>query len=56
MEALGPYFRDTELIACHSFTFQDGGAGFKNAFEGSYTHPGKLSLAFYSGLFSYSGW
>ncbi|ELT89564.1 hypothetical protein CAPTEDRAFT_181312 [Capitella teleta] len=29
---------------------------FESAFEGTETHPGKISLAFYSGLFSYSGW
>jgi hypothetical protein len=29
---------------------------FQNAFEGSTTEPGRIALAFYSGLFSYSGW
>ncbi|XP_076449300.1 Y+L amino acid transporter 2-like [Babylonia areolata] len=29
---------------------------FQNAFEGSTTDPGHFALAFYSGLFSYSGW
>ncbi|CAH1795816.1 unnamed protein product, partial [Owenia fusiformis] len=29
---------------------------FDNAFEGSNTNPGSIALAFYSGLFSYSGW
>lgn len=27
-----------------------------NPFQGSQTSPGSLALAFYSGLFSYSGW
>ncbi|XP_059156686.1 large neutral amino acids transporter small subunit 2-like isoform X2 [Physella acuta] len=29
---------------------------FQNVFEGSTTQPGRIALAFYSGLFSYSGW
>lgn len=29
---------------------------FDNAFENSETDPGKLSVAFYSGIFSYAGW
>ncbi|KAK7114759.1 Y+L amino acid transporter 2-like isoform X2 [Littorina saxatilis] len=29
---------------------------FQNAFEGSTKEPGRFALAFYSGLFSYSGW
>lgn len=29
---------------------------FENAFENSETDPGKLSVAFYSGIFSYAGW
>jgi len=29
---------------------------FQAPFEGSTTEPGKYALAFYSGLFSYSGW
>ncbi|XP_012936951.2 large neutral amino acids transporter small subunit 2, partial [Aplysia californica] len=29
---------------------------FNQPFEGSTTEPGKIALAFYSGLFSYSGW
>ncbi|RUS92002.1 hypothetical protein EGW08_000215 [Elysia chlorotica] len=29
---------------------------FQAPFEGSATQPGKIALAFYSGLFSYSGW
>lgn len=29
---------------------------FENAFENTETDPGKLSIAFYSGIFSYAGW
>lgn len=29
---------------------------FNNTFEGSTTNPGKIAKAFYSGIFSYSGW
>ncbi|XP_018574726.1 Y+L amino acid transporter 2 [Anoplophora glabripennis] len=29
---------------------------FKNSFEGTTTNPGKIAKAFYSGIFSYSGW
>lgn len=29
---------------------------FDNAFQGTVTDPGRVSLAFYSGIFSYTGW
>lgn len=29
---------------------------FEGAFENTQTDPGKLSVAFYSGIFSYAGW
>lgn len=29
---------------------------FDNAFAGTTTNPGKIAKAFYSGIFSYSGW
>ncbi|KAI4472798.1 hypothetical protein M0802_016499 [Mischocyttarus mexicanus] len=29
---------------------------FENSFENSNTDPGKIAVAFYSGIFSYSGW
>ncbi|KAK9702741.1 Amino acid permease [Popillia japonica] len=29
---------------------------FQNAFEGTTTNPGRIAKAFYSGIFSYSGW
>lgn len=29
---------------------------FKDAFVNTETDPGKLSVAFYSGIFSYAGW
>uniref|UniRef100_A0A1Q3EZK6 Putative amino acid transporter n=2 Tax=Culex tarsalis TaxID=7177 RepID=A0A1Q3EZK6_CULTA len=33
-----------------------GTENFENAFENTETDPGKLSVAFYSGIFSYAGW
>lgn len=29
---------------------------FNNFWEGSVTDPGRIAVAFYSGIFSYSGW
>lgn len=29
---------------------------FNNAFAGTTSNPGKIAKAFYSGIFSYSGW
>lgn len=29
---------------------------FSNAFAGTTSNPGKIAKAFYSGIFSYSGW
>lgn len=29
---------------------------FENVFRGTTTNPGKIAKAFYSGIFSYSGW
>lgn len=29
---------------------------FSQPFEGSNTEPGKVAVAFYAGIFSYSGW
>lgn len=29
---------------------------FDNAFSGTTSNPGKIAKAFYSGIFSYSGW
>lgn len=29
---------------------------FDNAFVGTNSNPGKIAKAFYSGIFSYSGW
>lgn len=31
-------------------------SNFENSFEGTTTNPGKIAKAFYSGIFSYSGW
>nr|XP_019538394.1 Y+L amino acid transporter 2 [Aedes albopictus] len=33
-----------------------GTENFENAFENTETDPGKLAVAFYSGIFSYAGW
>lgn len=33
-----------------------GTENFDNAFENTETDPGKLAVAFYSGIFSYAGW
>ncbi|XP_022246073.1 large neutral amino acids transporter small subunit 2-like isoform X3 [Limulus polyphemus] len=37
------------VVICNTHNFQ-------NAFEGTTTEPGYIALAFYSGIFSYSGW
>ncbi|XP_075231240.1 solute carrier family 7 member genderblind [Lycorma delicatula] len=34
----------------------DDTSNFTNSFEGGTTDPGKIAVAFYSGIFSYSGW
>lgn len=36
--------------------FQGQTANFSDAFEATTTDPGKISIAFYSGIFSYAGW
>lgn len=54
------FFRNTEQLAmCHRiyyFVCTGSTESFENPFEGSTTDPGHFALAFYSGLFSYSGW
>lgn len=35
---------------------EGGMDNFENAFDGTETDPGKISVAFYSGIFSYAGW
>ncbi|XP_055535905.1 Y+L amino acid transporter 2 [Wyeomyia smithii] len=41
-------------VVCMSFS--GGTENFENAFENTETDPGKLAVAFYSGIFSYAGW
>lgn len=38
------------------YMFSEDTNNFKQPFLGSMTTPGSIALAFYSGLFSYSGW
>lgn len=33
-----------------------GFENFENAFDNSETEPGRIALAFYSGIYSYAGW
>ena len=47
------------LIMCtyHITHFFSGGhKNFENAFDYSSTEPGRICLAFYSGIYSYAGW
>uniref|UniRef100_T1E7M1 Putative amino acids transporter amino acids transporter n=1 Tax=Anopheles aquasalis TaxID=42839 RepID=T1E7M1_ANOAQ len=45
------------LVGIGWMALAEGGMdNFENAFEGTETDPGKLSVAFYSGIFSYAGW
>lgn len=46
--------------AKNSYDFYDNNLGhtenFEKPFDNTETDPGKLSIAFYSGIFSYAGW
>nr|CAD7425370.1 unnamed protein product [Timema monikensis] len=44
------------IIAGLSYLLMGNASNFENAFEGGSTDPGKIAVAFYSGIFSYSGW
>lgn len=45
------------IVAMGVWHLSDGNTEyFDKPFKGSETSPGLISLAFYSGLFSYSGW
>lgn len=51
-------FRYTLKVYKHSVKFKFIGhlENFEKPFENAETHLGKLSVAFYSGIFSYAGW
>ena len=38
------------------FSLGKGFENFENAFDNSETEPGRIALAFYSGIYSYAGW
>lgn len=38
------------------FLFKGHVENFDRPFDNTQTDPGKLSIAFYSGIFSYAGW
>ncbi|XP_015584755.1 Y+L amino acid transporter 2 [Cephus cinctus] len=44
------------IIAGLTWLMMGHAENFENAFEGTTTDPGKIAVAFYSGIFSYSGW
>ena len=44
----------THFSFCLLFT--GGYKNFDNAFQNTETSPGKICLAFYSGIYSYAGW
>ena len=43
-------------LLCRSFLFAGYTENFENAFEGTNTNPGSLSLAILDGYFAYKGW
>ena len=44
------------FIIIFSFLLGKGFENFENAFDNSETEPGRIALAFYSGIYSYAGW
>ncbi|KAK2586913.1 hypothetical protein KPH14_009846 [Odynerus spinipes] len=44
------------IMAGLTWLFMGHTENFENAFENTNTDPGKIAVAFYSGIFSYSGW
>nr|CAD7425371.1 unnamed protein product [Timema monikensis] len=44
------------FMNCYNIKQTRNTSNFENAFEGGSTDPGKIAVAIYSGLFSYSGW
>ncbi|XP_011496655.1 PREDICTED: Y+L amino acid transporter 2 [Ceratosolen solmsi marchali] len=44
------------ILAGLTWLFMGHTENFENAFEDTNTDPGKIAVAFYSGIFSYSGW
>ena len=46
----------TVTFRCKFHFFTGGYRNFSNAFDYSETSPGKICLAFYSGIYSYAGW
>ena len=47
------------IVACGFMQIVNGNyqnLSYPNSFEGTTNSPGHISLAFYSGLFSYAGW
>lgn len=44
------------FIASLWYLFSGHTENLENMMQGTNTEPGKLAIAFYTGLFSYSGW
>ena len=47
-----------KLVISNNLIFWTGKGfeNFENAFDNSETEPGRIALAFYSGIYSYAGW
>ena len=44
------------VVGIVAMTQEGGTKNFENAFSNTQTEPGKICLAFYSGIYSYAGW